>query len=132
MGPRDSNSSASKVSNLEPNACDDIYASQKLNNLDLTLDGCSKNDAYNKFDEPKNLLSSGKSFDATALPSTNPFRNFNLDTTKDNNDCDTSDNTGLLMENCESNTNTEDEETDAINVSEAWKREYEFIAKFNR
>lgn len=50
-----------KVSNLEPNACEDLYANQKLNNLDLSLDGSGKSNAYNKFlvDEPNDFSELG-------------------------------------------------------------------------
>jgi len=92
LGPSNS-SASSKVSNLEPNACDDLYASAKLNNLDLSLD-TNKQDAYNKFDEHHNLAGNGSVG--------NPFLAYSPDDnnrTLDNNttdDCDNSDNTGLL------------------------------------
>ena len=114
---------AGKVSNLEPNASDDLYATQKLNNLDLSLDGTGKGESYN------NKFSSEAEGNFPTLSSTNPFRNIggtevgggetsSIDTL----DCDTDVAiVGLLsIDNNNEQSTSSETETDPFNVSHAW------------
>ncbi|KAF2347712.1 hypothetical protein FHG87_021532 [Trinorchestia longiramus] len=99
-----SKSSGVKVSNLQPDACNDTYSTPKLNNLDLSLEGSDpglKIGAFSNLDVDGNNFNAGNLFSPARHPRS-----------PDDND---SDNDSLLSAITDGD-HSSDGETDAINV----------------